>query len=308
MTVVGFVSCYNSTLQLTPIAVEGKAMERVAAPAFSPEAGAVAAGTVVTITSPTEGASIYYTLDGTEPTKASTLYTGGITVSDAVTVKAVATKEGMLDSEVVTASYTIAVEGAMTAVFDFSAPQSLNPAQTAPEAGKETSLDGLTLTANAISIAFDKNGASTAPRLWNPTGASTGQIDFRAYSKNTLTVTATGATIVSITFNPRNSSSNWKGFTTSVAGEWTANNKINVFTPTTAEPSVILTASGTSNIGSIEVTYLPTTTGITAIEANDDAAPVEYYNIQGMRVNADNLTPGLYIRRQGRAATKIYVK
>ncbi len=34
----------------------------------------------------------------------------------------------------------------------------------------------------------------------------------------------------------------------------------------------------------------------------------EYYNINGVRVNADNLTPGLYIKRQSGKATKVLVK
>lgn len=40
----------------------------------------------------------------------------------------------------------------------------------------------------------------------------------------------------------------------------------------------------------------------------DESAPVEYYNIQGMKVNADNLTPGFYIVRQGKKVSKIFVK
>lgn len=39
----------------------------------------------------------------------------------------------------------------------------------------------------------------------------------------------------------------------------------------------------------------------------DENAPVEFFNLQGVRVSGD-LTPGLYIRRQGSIATKIAVK
>lgn len=46
--------------------------------------------------------------------------------------------------------------------------------------------------------------------------------------------------------------------------------------------------------------------GITADEA-DINAPVEFYNMQGVRVNAENLGTGIYIRRQGSKATKIMV-
>ena len=38
----------------------------------------------------------------------------------------------------------------------------------------------------------------------------------------------------------------------------------------------------------------------------DSAAPVEYYNLQGIRVTGD--TPGVYIRRQGSTTTKVLVK
>ncbi len=46
-------------------------------------------------------------------------------------------------------------------------------------------------------------------------------------------------------------------------------------------------------------------TGVDDIVVDDDA-PVEYYNLQGMRV--ENPTSGLYIRRQGNKATKILIR
>lgn len=49
-----------------------------------------------------------------------------------------------------------------------------------------------------------------------------------------------------------------------------------------------------------------TTTGIAAVAAEN--APVEYYNINGVKVNADSLTPGLYIRVQGNNATKTIIR
>ena len=49
-------------------------------------------------------------------------------------------------------------------------------------------------------------------------------------------------------------------------------------------------------------------TSISAVSADDVDAPVEYFNLQGIRVNGDNLTPGIYIRRQGKTTEKIIVK
>lgn len=49
--------------------------------------------------------------------------------------------------------------------------------------------------------------------------------------------------------------------------------------------------------------------GITTAETdNESNSPAIYYNLQGIRVDGDNLTPGFYIRRQGSKATKIRVR
>ncbi len=48
--------------------------------------------------------------------------------------------------------------------------------------------------------------------------------------------------------------------------------------------------------------------GIEDIEADGSDAPVEYFNLNGVRVNGEALTPGLYIKRQGGKATKVLVK
>ena len=49
--------------------------------------------------------------------------------------------------------------------------------------------------------------------------------------------------------------------------------------------------------------------GITDAAADSDAdAPVEFYNLQGMRVDGMSLAPGVYIRRQGRTAEKVLIR
>ena len=48
--------------------------------------------------------------------------------------------------------------------------------------------------------------------------------------------------------------------------------------------------------------------GVAEIVIDDENAPVEFYNLNGVRVNRDNLVPGLYIRRQGAKASKIIVR
>jgi len=85
-----------------------------AIPQAAPPGGEYFGSQSVTLTSATEGALIYYTTDGSEPTAGSSRYTGTISISNTtanmtapVTLKAIAVKEGMEDSYVFTAIYTI---------------------------------------------------------------------------------------------------------------------------------------------------------------------------------------------------------
>ena len=62
----------------------------------------------VAVTCPTEGATIFYTLDGTDPTEGSRYLSGGaIRLTDDATLKVRAYKEGMGPSEVVTVRYLL---------------------------------------------------------------------------------------------------------------------------------------------------------------------------------------------------------
>ncbi len=68
----------------------------------------------VTITCATEGATIYYTTDGTDPSTSSTKYEKSFTISATTTVKAIAVKEGMKNSAVATATFTKSSGGGTT--------------------------------------------------------------------------------------------------------------------------------------------------------------------------------------------------
>ncbi len=89
----------------------------VESPVISPNSGFSYDPVQVTITCPTQGASIYYTADGTEPTTASTLYTAPFTLSANATVKAKAFLAGHDASGVVSATYTFPVPVANIAAF-----------------------------------------------------------------------------------------------------------------------------------------------------------------------------------------------
>ena len=75
-------------------------------PTFSVAAGTYNATQKVSLYCPTDGATIYYTTDGTKPSTSSTKYTGQITVSTTTTIKALAVN-GEKSSLVATAKYVI---------------------------------------------------------------------------------------------------------------------------------------------------------------------------------------------------------
>jgi hypothetical protein len=64
-------------------------------------------GQSVAILSATIGAKIYYTIDASEPSSASTLYSIPIYVKKTTTIKALATKSGMTDSPVSTVTFSL---------------------------------------------------------------------------------------------------------------------------------------------------------------------------------------------------------
>lgn len=48
--------------------------------------------------------------------------------------------------------------------------------------------------------------------------------------------------------------------------------------------------------------------GVSSINGDDNNAPVEYYDLTGVRCNPDNLTPGIYVMRKGASVKKVSIK
>lgn len=80
----------------------------VQTPVILPAAGGYRAGTRITITCTTPGATIYYTTDGSTPDAGDTEYVSAFLLSDDVTVKAIGIRSGWVDSAIATTIYTLA--------------------------------------------------------------------------------------------------------------------------------------------------------------------------------------------------------
>ena len=164
-------------------------VETVANPVISPYGVTFNEGETlkVTIETTTEGADIYYTLDGTVPSADNgELYEGEIEITETTTVKAIAVKEGFNSSEVVEATYTKVV---------------------LPDAGEATEVTGNatvnygTATINTIekfevapvTLTFAKNDGQTQP-AYNKAG------DCRIYAKGSITATCSAGILTKIVF------------------------------------------------------------------------------------------------------------
>ncbi len=124
---------------------------RTAPPMASPPGGEVEPGTWVTLTTTTDGAAIYYTLDGSTPSNSSTKYTEPIKVTAAMTIKAIAVKDGMIDSEAMMEQYTVQLPAP-------SAPENV----TGAAGDKQVTLNWSTV-ANAQSYNVYKYEGASAP-------------------------------------------------------------------------------------------------------------------------------------------------
>lgn len=81
-------------------------MFTVKAPEITPAGGSYTGSISVTITCGSADAEIYYTVDGSMPGRSSIRYTGAFTLTPPATVKAIAVKEGFIDSAVIATAYT----------------------------------------------------------------------------------------------------------------------------------------------------------------------------------------------------------
>lgn len=98
----------DANFALSTSSAQSLSYQQAGTPQFVPASGTFPGPFTVTILSPTSGAQIYYTTDGSTPTSNSTLYTSaGIRVTASVTINAIAAGPGYADSNVASASYVI---------------------------------------------------------------------------------------------------------------------------------------------------------------------------------------------------------
>ena len=157
------------------------AQQAAAGPVITPNGGTFSSPQTVTMFSATSSASIYYTLDGSTPTTASTQCSGAITVSSDTTVKAIATAPGYAQSTVSSATFAFSNQ---------TPPISFSPAA------------GTYLNAQTVTLA----DADANAKIYYTTDGSTPSSSSNPYS-NPIQVSAS-ETIKAIAVDPALTNSN----------------------------------------------------------------------------------------------------
>lgn len=294
-------------------------MEQVETPKFSVEPGTYTAAQSVELSCDTEGAAIYYTVDGSDPSATSTAYTEAIPVSETTTIKAIAVKEGWLDSEIATATYVISADDSTTITwkivtsagdlkegdeviiaaseynFAMSTTQNNN---NRGQAAITKNDDGSELDSPSADVAVFQLVAGTVDNSWAFSFDNAGTTNYlyaSSSSSNQLKSTATlndnaSATIViadsvaTVTFQGTNSRN---------IMQYNASSSLFACYSTASQKALVIYKKYVEK------------TGIDAVGADTeevDAEPV-YYNLQGVRVAAP--AHGIYIEVRGTRARKV---
>lgn len=269
---------FAGTWQIKELYVKAKTDKApvvIEAPVFTPKQGTYMDKVSVSIAA-AEGLKVYYTLDGSEPTTASTLYEAAFDLTETTTVMAIAVDAEGNASPVAKAMYTIKatpVAPENGALFNFN-ENKWNLPVSSKEAGDFPITE---VKEGDVTLTFT-NG-STPTRLWSD--FNNGLLQIRMYKNGgSMTVTpAADQKVVKVEFDAT------KLDVTASEGKLAEK----VWTGEAA--TVTFTANATSNINYIIVT-LSKQSGIEGVEAGEQTEKV-IYTIDGRRVQ--KAEKGVYV-------------
>ena len=198
---------------------------QVAAPSFSPPAGTYTSSQTVALSTTSAGATVYYTTNGTTPTKSSTQYTAPIPINSTTTLQAIGVVSGFFDSAVSSAIYTI-TSATATATFSppagtYASAQNVTISDATPGATIYYTTDGTlpTTSSTAYAGAIAVNASETINALATAPGYSNSAVATAVYTISSaapdfslspasasLTVPAGGQGTDVITISPYNGS------------------------------------------------------------------------------------------------------
>lgn len=185
-------------------------------------------------------------------------------------------------------------------------------------------ITGMEVVSEGVVMTSDKAAGGAEPRFfWG--GGTTNDTedlytgDFRCYKSNTLQFTAPeGTTITKIVMHPKVTTKNETGCCDKIIIDDSCGGTQKITGGTnswTAPDGGIKTVSYTVGpkaktqvVYRLYVTLSGAPASVGDIAAVDDDAPVEYFNISGVRCDAAGLAPGIYLCRKGSKSMKVVVR
>lgn len=263
--IIGFVAINNGTKQIFPRSTDDIILsiaptEPVATPTFTPEGGTYTEAQTISIACATDGATIHYTTDGTAPTASSAVYSTPVSVAETMTIKAIAMKEGMNNSEIAEATYTIETPSEPVAFTKVTSAgcinttdhyllvcESVSTAANGSIASSGLQAGNVTISSGSITTEVDGTGKPATFTLETTEGG------FHIKCSNGKYVNNTSSTGISLGDNPSSVwaiNSNDAGF---ILQNTTNNNR---FMGGTNESATVYKAYATSNFGSYPLVVL----------------------------------------------------
>jgi len=268
--------------------------DRVEQPVFSPDGGTFTDRVEVTITTATEGATIYYTTNGAEASVNSKVYEDPITLTSNTTLKAIAVKEGMSTSYQTTANFVITSSGGTsepTDVVDIALNNSLfGTACVGSLSGGD--LKAYTGTKNGITVTYDKGTGSNM---------YLNDAQLRVYPGNTLTISTANGTLSEVEFTIvlNKNGKTIEATTGTVAdGIWTGNAQSVTFG--------VNSGSGHIQLSQAKV-KCTSSSGVSALLMNNEERIVNIYDLQGRRISSAEANFSLFTLHSSLIKRGLYI-
>ena len=180
-----------------------------AAPTFGPAPGTYTSAQNVSLLDTTSGATIYYTLDGSTPTTASTVYSNPLNISGSTTINAMASAVGLNNSTVSTGTYTIQGSGTGSIGFvqsNYATPQSSSATVNVSFPGAQSAgnlnvvVVGWNDATNSVTSVTDTKGNVYSVAV-GPTLNVAGALGQSIYYAKNIAAAPVGANTVTVTFS-----------------------------------------------------------------------------------------------------------
>ena len=232
----------------------------VSKPTFSPEGGTYTSDQSVTL-SADENCTIYYTLDGTEPTSASTKYTDAIqlTAPSNTTVKAIAYNASNEASNVASATYKLK-------------RSQYTPAQLLEEVTPDNESYTVVFTGEMITKFYEYNSNNYGFYI------KAGEDEFLVYCSNTPSGWTVGGTVSGTVTGTWKTYSSTKEFCPSSYDDFTYTDPSSTTYSVNINPTI---TNGT-------ITADPTSDVVAGVEVILTATPNAHYNLTSLNVTRDD--------------------